>query len=65
MPSPKWIKVNQQKEVLARHPGRLVWVNQCLRCGAEQAICEGPVEDALSQSRDFILKHRECAEKPK
>ena len=57
-----WIICSQAPEVTARHPGPLVRVNVCLRCGAEEAIKPGPMEATLKQSVRFIETHGGCKE---
>lgn len=62
MKRPDWIICSQEKEVLARFGGRVVWVNRCLRCGEELAVYEGPLDKAISESKKFIEVHRNCEE---
>ena len=62
MNRPDWIVCSQTKEVLNRFKGRVVWVNQCLRCKRKEPIVEGPLEEAISKSQRFIDAHKRCQE---
>lgn len=57
-----WLISDQTPETVRRFPGPVIWVNRCLRCGAEEPVYEGRVETAIFQSRGFIEMHKRCKE---
>lgn len=55
-----WIIASQTKEDLRKFEGKVVWINQCKRCGREEPVYEGRLEVAISQMRSFIKIHKYC-----
>ncbi len=55
-----WIIASQEPGILAKHPGPVVWVMICLRCGAEQPVYEGDLTVAIFAAKEFEKWHKNC-----
>jgi len=53
-----WILCSQRAEDLKKYaPGSILWINHCLRCGKEEPVAPGPVDQILKESKRFIDLH--------
>jgi hypothetical protein len=55
-----WIVSIQHPEVLKKYTGPVVWINRCERCGEEEPVYAGPVDNAVNQGHKFIQRHKYC-----